>query len=41
MLSDIEKAWLNTYHKTVFSRISPYLSEEEKEWLKEKTSRIE
>lgn len=41
MLSDIEKAWLNAYHKTVYERIAPHLSDEEKAWLKEKTSEIE
>ncbi len=28
---------LNTYHKEVYEKISPYLTEEEKEWLKEAT----
>ena len=28
---------LNSYHKDVYEKISPYLNEEEKEWLKEAT----
>ena len=28
---------LNSYHKDVYEKISPYLDEEEKEWLKEAT----
>jgi Xaa-Pro aminopeptidase len=35
MLTIEEKQWLNDYHKDVFSRLSPYLNEEEKQWLKE------
>ena len=33
MLPD-EIAYLNAYHKRVYEELSPYLSEEEKEWLK-------
>lgn len=40
MMSIQEKAWLNEYHKTVYDKISPYLNEEEKEWLKEYTREI-
>ena len=35
-----EIAWVNDYHKTVYARLSPYLNEEEKAWLEEKTSPI-
>ena len=35
---DIEH--LNQYHKTVYEKISPYLEEEEREWLKEATRAI-
>jgi len=28
---------LNSYHNDVYEKISPYLNEEEKEWLKEAT----
>ena len=33
-LSTKERAWLKQYHKKVFETISPYLTEEETEWLK-------
>lgn len=35
---DIEH--LNQYHKAVYEKISPYLEEEEREWLKEATRAI-
>lgn len=37
-ISDIKK--LNEYHALVFENISPYLNEEEREWLKEVTTEI-
>lgn len=40
MLSSDEKHWLNTYHKEVYDRLSPYLNEEEKEWLRKETREI-
>jgi len=40
MLSEREHAWLNRYHQTVYEKLSPYLSDEEKAWLKEKTTEI-
>ncbi|MBE6053431.1 MAG: aminopeptidase P family protein [Clostridium sartagoforme] len=40
MLSVQEKDWLNEYHKVVFEKLSPYLSEEEKEFLKNETREI-
>lgn len=40
LLSDAEKEWLNTYHKTVYNKLSPGLNEEEKHWLAEKTKAI-
>ena len=40
MLTSKEKDWLNNYHKMVFEKLSPYLNEEEKEFLKEETRRI-
>jgi Xaa-Pro aminopeptidase len=40
ILSSEEKAWLNTYHQTVYQRLSPKLSKEEQDWLKRKTSKI-
>ena len=40
MLSSEEKDWLNNYHKMVFEKLSPYLNEEEKEFLKHETRNI-
>ena len=35
-----EKDYLNNYHKQVYDKISPYLNEEEKQWLKTYTREI-
>ncbi|WP_165157161.1 aminopeptidase P family protein [Parabacteroides sp. ZJ-118] len=40
MLSVREHAWLNKYHQMVYDKISPFLNEEERAWLKEKTTEI-
>lgn len=40
MLSAREHAWLNKYHQLVYDRLSPYLDEEEKAWLKAKTAEL-
>lgn len=32
-----EIEWLNSYHSDVFLKLAPYLSEEERNWLREKT----
>ena len=40
MLSAREHAWLNKYHQMVYDKISPFLTGEEKEWLKNKTAEI-
>ena len=37
LLDQKEIDWLNAYHSEVYDKLSPYLSGEEKEWLKEKT----
>lgn len=39
-LNQQDRELLNTYHKAVFDKISPYLSSEETEWLKEYTRAI-
>ncbi len=39
-LSDREVMWLNEYHKEVYEKISPYLNEDEREWLKRATRSI-
>lgn len=40
LMSAKEKELLNNYHKKVYDVISPYLNEEEKEWLKKYTRAI-
>lgn len=40
ILSENEKQWLNAYHKTVFERIAPHLTDKERAWLKEKTAEL-
>lgn len=35
LLSEDELAWLNDYHASVYDKISPFLTNEEAEWLKE------
>ncbi len=41
MLTHEEVEWLNSYHKTVYERLSPLLdNEEEREFLKEKTKAV-
>ena len=40
LLNEKEINWLNDYHKEVYEKLSPFLSEEEKEWLKEETKPI-
>ncbi len=40
LLSERERAWLNDYHKEVYDKLSPYLKDEEKVWLKEETRSI-
>ena len=40
LMKDDEKAYLNEYHKMVFDTVSPFLSEEEVEWLRGYTRAI-
>ncbi len=40
MLLPKEREWLNNYHKEVYNKLSPYLNEEEREWLKRETRSI-
>lgn len=40
MLNEEEKFELNKYHKKIYETISPYLTEEEKNWLKEATREV-
>lgn len=40
MLTKEEVKWLNNYHKDVYEKLSPYLNDEEKKWLKKETREI-
>ena len=40
VMSAEDKKMLNDYHKAVFEKISPYLNEEEVEWLKKYTREV-
>jgi len=40
LLDKREIEWLNSYHSEVYEKLSPFLSEEEKVWLKDKTESI-
>ena len=40
LMNEREKAFLNDYHKNIYETISPYLTDEEKDWLKEYTREI-
>ncbi len=40
MLPEETRGQLNDYHKTVYEKISPYLNDEEREWLKRYTREI-
>lgn len=40
MLLPEEVEWLNGYHRTVYEKLSPFLDEEEKEWLAEATAAV-
>jgi len=37
LLEKREIDWINSYHSEVYEKISPFLNQEEKKWLKEKT----
>ncbi len=41
MLTEQELKWLNSYHELVYEKLSGYLSESEKKWLREQTKPIE
>ena len=40
ILEEREIDWINNYHEKTYELISPYLKEDEKIWLKEKTKKI-
>lgn len=37
LLTEIQKDWINSYHASVYSNLSPLLEEQERIWLKDKT----
>ena len=39
-LTETQRTLLDDYHKKVYEKISPYLSQEEREWLKEVTEQL-
>ena len=40
LLTEDEKEWLNDYHKETYEKLSPFLSDDEKRFLKEETRAI-
>lgn len=40
MLTDKEREWINNYHKETYDKLSPYLNDEEKEFLRKETRAI-
>lgn len=40
LLTEEEKNWLNVYHQLVFEKLSPWLDEEDKNWLWEATKSL-
>ncbi|MBS6888665.1 MAG: aminopeptidase P family protein [Clostridium sp.] len=40
LLDEEEREWLNNYHRTVYEKLSPYLTEEEKKFLEKETISI-
>ena len=39
-MNDQEIEWLNNYHELVYNKLSSYLNEEEKLWLKTQTRKV-
>jgi len=40
LLKDGEKEWLNNYHEETYNKLSPFLNEDEKEFLKKVTKQV-
>ena len=40
MMTPVELDWLNAYHKRVFETLSPFLTKEEKAWLRTETASL-
>ena len=39
-MQDVDIQRLNAYHKAVYEKVSPYLNEEERDWLKQATASV-
>ena len=39
-LTERDIQWINEYHEEVYRQLSPYMTPEEKEWLREVTLRL-
>ena len=40
MLDQIERNWLNKYHRKVYEKLHTYLDNQERDWLKKVTSEV-
>ena len=40
LLDEEEREWLNNYHRTVYEKLSPFLNEEERDFLEKETKEI-
>ena len=40
LLTENEKSWLNSYHKEVYEKLTPFLDDKHKTWLKIKTKKL-
>jgi len=40
-LDEKTKDYLNEYHRQVYEKVNPYLTEEERNWLKENTKNVD
>lgn len=40
IMTDKEIKWVNDYHSEVYARLSPYLTEDQRSWLKSKTAKL-
>lgn len=40
LLNEKEINWLNQYHKEVYEKLSPYINDEEKNWLRKETETV-
>lgn len=40
LLTEVQRKYFNDYQKSVYEKLSPYLSEEERKWLKQQTREV-